>query len=480
MTTKRSMIHSRSRRILGLWIAAACICIVLSLSLVYGRVSAGQAGRPQWLIPPSARSAGPGDIQQELIVEVEVDVLSEQDVALLQSLGYACGVGVCKLELREGEELALSRLGLTVRVMARAIKLSAGSENSDAIASPQGEHAVYGADWTNHDIADQDPRSQSCGFGLTWFEISGAPAGATVSRVKYTTRIVHQHVGDLIVYMGPVSNLSLKVWDRWGHDTDESLDDDPEDDADVQLIGRETTYYNGETVNQHWELFVYDCAWWNTGYIDYWYIYVYYWVCESADLPAAPSAPSPANGATGVNRDHNLDWDDAAQATSYHVYFGTDIHFQPWLGSTNVSNINPSPLSSSTHYYWMVVAKNACGSTNGPLWDFTTACIAPATPSLVSPANSATGVHINAALDWETASGATSYDVFFGTTNPPPWRGNTTCINYPPGPLSYNTHYYWKIVAMNDCGNTSGLVWDFTTQGDGSSGKIYLPVIRKQ
>ncbi len=253
---------------------------------MYGGASAGEAGRPQSAVPPSARSAGAGDIRQELIVEVEVDVRDQQDVALLQSLGYACSVGVCKLELRAGEELALSQLGLSVRVTARAVKLSAGSGNSGAIASPQGEHAMYGADWTNHDIADQDPRSQYCGFGLTSFEISGAPAGATVSRVKYTTRIVHQHVGDLIVYIGTFSNLSLKVWDRWGHATDESLDDDPEDDADVQLIGRETTYYNGETVNQHWELFVSDCAWWNTGYIDYWYIYVYYWVCEFRRSPS--------------------------------------------------------------------------------------------------------------------------------------------------------------------------------------------------
>ncbi len=184
MTTKRSMVHGSLRRILGLWLAATCVCIVLSLSLVYGGASAGEAGRPQSAVPPSARSAGAGDIRQEPIVEVEVDVRDQQDVALLQSLGYACSVGVCKLELRAGEELALSQLGLSVRVTARAVKLSAGSGNSGTIASPQGEHAMYGADWTNHGIADQtDPWTQYCGYGSTSFEISGAPAGATVSRV---------------------------------------------------------------------------------------------------------------------------------------------------------------------------------------------------------------------------------------------------------------------------------------------------------
>ncbi len=182
---------------------------------------------------------------------------------------------------------------------------------------------------------------------------------------------MHQHVGDLIVYIRTFSNnLSLKVWDRWGHATDESLDDDPEDDADVQLIGRETTYYNGETVNQHWELFVYDCAWLNTGYIDYWYIYVYYWVCESADLPAAPSGPYPANGATGVDRFENLDWEDVSRATSYDVYDTT--RYEIFLGNTTYSHYHLATLNYNTHYYWMVVAKNACGSTSGPVWDFTT------------------------------------------------------------------------------------------------------------
>jgi hypothetical protein len=86
----------------------------------------------------------------------------------------------------------------------------------------------------------------------------------------------------------------------------------------------------------------------------------------------------------------------------------------------------------------------------------------PATPSATFPAVGSTGVAANPTLSW-TAAGATSYDVSFGTQNPPRpvWTGRTVAslpVTTAPG-----TKYFWRIVAKNSSGSTTGPVWTFST-----------------
>jgi hypothetical protein len=98
----------------------------------------------------------------------------------------------------------------------------------------------------------------------------------------------------------------------------------------------------------------------------------------------------------------------------------------------------------------------------------------PPAPASPQPANAASGVSVEVDLDWEDAPGATSYDVYFGTTNPPTMQvGNTTSSNWPLPTLSYSTKYYWKVVAKNSVSSTAGCVWSFTTvQQTASAGSI--------
>jgi formylglycine-generating enzyme required for sulfatase activity len=60
----------------------------------------------------------------------------------------------------------------------------------------------------------------------------------------------------------------------------------------------------------------------------------------------------------------------------------------------------------------------------------------------------------------------TTYDVYFGTGNPPT---ELICsdVNEPncnPGPLELCTPYYWQVIAKNSCGQRSGEIWSFTTE----------------
>jgi uncharacterized protein (TIGR03437 family) len=98
---------------------------------------------------------------------------------------------------------------------------------------------------------------------------------------------------------------------------------------------------------------------------------------------------------------------------------------------------------------------------------------APPAPVLVSPANAATGVSTSTTLNWNTSTGATNYDVYFGTTFPPnkvatlgpavttytPTDANPACV---PSNLCTATTYNWQVVARNGNGS-SGSSASFTT-----------------
>jgi len=93
----------------------------------------------------------------------------------------------------------------------------------------------------------------------------------------------------------------------------------------------------------------------------------------------------------------------------------------------------------------------------------------PYTPSNPDPPDGVTSVDINSDLSWDGGdpdSGDTvTYDVYFGTTSlPPKVVSNQSGTTYDPT-MSYNTHYYWKIVAWdNHDARSEGPIWGFTTE----------------
>jgi hypothetical protein len=88
----------------------------------------------------------------------------------------------------------------------------------------------------------------------------------------------------------------------------------------------------------------------------------------------------------------------------------------------------------------------------------------PATPVLVSPANNATNVTRTPTLDWNSSAGATSYDLYLGTSTTPAFYVNTSATNYSVGTLALGTKYYWYVVARNSAGTSSpSSTFNFTT-----------------
>lgn len=86
-----------------------------------------------------------------------------------------------------------------------------------------------------------------------------------------------------------------------------------------------------------------------------------------------------------------------------------------------------------------------------------------------NPADSAENIAVNTNLSWMNGGGAASYEVFFGTDNPPTNIVNgeevTTSSYDLTEVLEFNSTYYWNINAINDFGNAEGPIWSFTTAG---------------
>ena len=78
-----------------------------------------------------------------------------------------------------------------------------------------------------------------------------------------------------------------------------------------------------------------------------------------------------------------------------------------------------------------------------------TAAALPATPTLASPGNGASGVSSAPALSWSAATGATSYDIYLGTSTSPAYVANVSGTTYGASGLGSGQTYYWQVAARN-------------------------------
>ena len=198
----------------------------------------------------------------------------------------------------------------------------------------------------------------------------------------------------------------------------------------------------------------------------------------SCPNPGVPTSPSPANVSSPrvpLNTSV-LDWSDCSNASYYDVYWDTNAS-SLFYATSNNSNVSLPTLSSNTTYYWKIVARNDCGNySNSSIWHFTTECAVPITPLNPSPENGSTCIPLNTSLGFSSLSSnntADYYQFYLGKNSSALQlvgnfnfsqvlsSGGCNIAN-----LSYNTTYYWKVVANNSCGtNNSSAIWRFTTLG---------------
>ncbi len=192
----------------------------------------------------------------------------------------------------------------------------------------------------------------------------------------------------------------------------------------------------------------------------------------------------PANVASNVTITPELSWNVGGNGptTQFRVYLSTsnsavvsgaasalrttqDVQF------TTFKIVEASSLTADTTYFWRVDAIGPGGVTTGPVLNFTTGSKPPAVTGPI-PQNSAKGIALNVTLMWTAATGADSYDVYFGTSqsevnsannDDAPFRATVNVTNYVPGVLEGDTEFFWRIDSRGPGGATKGSVWRFTT-----------------
>ncbi len=185
------------------------------------------------------------------------------------------------------------------------------------------------------------------------------------------------------------------------------------------------------------------------------------WSYSTGVGPGAPNNQGPNDGANCQPTSTCLDWSDISGATSYDVYWGTAS--SPPFWQNVVSSDACPPNQDDTTYYWYVRAKNACGSTPGPTWSYTTGSAPTGIPANSAPGDGAACQATNVCLDWADVASATSYDVYWGAASPPPFWQNVVSSSACP-PNQDGTTYYWYIRAKDACGTGSpGPTWSYST-----------------
>jgi fibronectin type 3 domain-containing protein len=171
--------------------------------------------------------------------------------------------------------------------------------------------------------------------------------------------------------------------------------------------------------------------------------------------PSAPGAPTGLTLTAG-NASVALTWTAPGGATSYNVYRGTTAGGENAtpiaIGVTNASYAD-SGLTNGTTYYYRVAAINGGGASalSGE---------ASATPEPPEP-GAPTGLTLTAgntsvALTWTAPGGATSYNVYRGTTaggeSTTPIATGVTNASYADSGLTNGTTYYYRVAAINGGG----------------------------
>ena len=204
---------------------------------------------------------------------------------------------------------------------------------------------------------------------------------------------------------------------------------------------------------------------WNSGYFGTVNIQVYAVGCagnsssvtRSVTVTQTPSATIVSGGTTQCGGSVVI---SATGGTPGSIFYqGTTSG-----GTSQVLGTTPQTISGTVNSnYYFNSLNGTCWGTQGSTFVGISASAA-GQATLSTPSNGATAQALSGTLTWSAASGATSYDVYFGTISPGTFLGNTSNLSMAYTAPTNGSLCYWRIDPKNYCGTTTGSsVFSFTT-----------------
>lgn len=196
--------------------------------------------------------------------------------------------------------------------------------------------------------------------------------------------------------------------------------------------------------------------------------------------PTGTALISPANNKLCVSNTVNFEWKKAADKnnndTSYLLEIAKDNQFTQIIETDeDTSTSRTMVLDKNTAYYWRVKTFNSQDLlSSSAVYKFYTSAndavenYVPFSPELTAPTMHSAVSGTTASLKWNATdvdNDILTYDVYFGTTNPPTTKINEnyaqTTVDVTLQPAK---EYFWKVVVKdNKGGETVGQTWKFKT-----------------
>lgn len=165
--------------------------------------------------------------------------------------------------------------------------------------------------------------------------------------------------------------------------------------------------------------------------------------------PTAGTTTGPSLACSGISFALGLSGSSLATGLTYQ-WQSSPASANTWsniFGATSLSY--NATQTAATDYRCVVTCTGSGQSSNSTPVSVGMNVAAPLCTTNISPSNGATNVS-STAISWNASVGAASYDVYFGTTNPPTANiGNTTGTSATITNLTAATTYYWYIVPKN-------------------------------
>jgi hypothetical protein len=178
------------------------------------------------------------------------------------------------------------------------------------------------------------------------------------------------------------------------------------------------------------------------------------------DYGAAEGAPPAPTGltATAGSASVSLSWTASTGATSYNVYRGTTSGGEgatPIATGITTTSYPDTGLTNGQEYFYEVAAVNSAGTSAMS----NEASATPEAPAPPAPTGlTATAGTASVSLSWTASTGATSYNVYRGTTaggeSATPIATGITTTAYPDTGLTNGQIYYYEVAAVNSAGTS--------------------------
>ena len=195
--------------------------------------------------------------------------------------------------------------------------------------------------------------------------------------------------------------------------------------------------------------------------------------------PYKPNIPNgPTNGTIGVNYTYTTNTTDPNGDQMHYWFNWGDGTYSGWIGPFETGeNCTATKTWDDVGLFEIkVIAKDIDGHvsvwSNPLLVNIELPNYPPNIPSNPDPYDGETKVDINMDLSWSGGDPNTgdivTYDVYFEAGDPTPdilVSNDQLETTYNPGSMEFETHYYWKIVATDNHGeSTNGPIWNFVTE----------------